>query len=140
MHAGSRAAGTDHRAPCGTDELEEQLAKRLAEVRAERDELAVAERVLERVSERSVVGLRAEDGGVLPGLRSEPQEGTGNAQSAGDSFDSCQRGDSCGAAGDLADALGFERARFGDPVEGDLRVVGHREHRGEVPLAQGPGP
>ncbi|MET7854953.1 hypothetical protein ABZT48_43980 [Streptomyces avermitilis] len=31
------------------DELEEQLAKQLAEVRAERDELAVAERVLERM-------------------------------------------------------------------------------------------
>ncbi|MGW2877072.1 hypothetical protein ACWDBP_12420 [Streptomyces sp. NPDC001233] len=34
------------------DELEEQLAKQLAEVRAERDELAIAERVLERVSEQ----------------------------------------------------------------------------------------
>ncbi|MGW7421478.1 hypothetical protein ACWGJB_15600 [Streptomyces sp. NPDC054813] len=34
------------------DELEEQLAKQLAEVRAERNELAVAERVLERVSEQ----------------------------------------------------------------------------------------
>ncbi|MEU4897298.1 hypothetical protein AB0B12_32115 [Streptomyces sp. NPDC044780] len=34
------------------DELEEQLAKRLAEIRAERDELAVAERVLERVREQ----------------------------------------------------------------------------------------
>jgi hypothetical protein len=34
------------------DELEEQLAKQLAEVRSERDELAVAERVLERVSEQ----------------------------------------------------------------------------------------
>ncbi|WP_404962009.1 hypothetical protein [Streptomyces sp. 147326] len=34
------------------DELEEQLAKQLAEVRAERDELAVAERVFERVSEQ----------------------------------------------------------------------------------------
>ncbi|GAX57381.1 hypothetical protein [Streptomyces olivochromogenes] len=34
------------------DELEEQLAKHLAEVRAEGDELAVAERVLERVSEQ----------------------------------------------------------------------------------------
>ncbi|MGY3676884.1 hypothetical protein [Streptomyces sp. TE33382] len=34
------------------DELEEQPAKQLAEVRAERDELAVAERVLERVSEQ----------------------------------------------------------------------------------------
>ncbi|MDQ0753982.1 hypothetical protein QF034_008213 [Streptomyces africanus] len=34
------------------DELEEQLAKQLAEVRAERDELAVAERVPERMSEQ----------------------------------------------------------------------------------------
>ncbi|WP_181384284.1 hypothetical protein [Streptomyces sp. NWU49] len=34
------------------DELEEQLTKQLAEVRAERDELAVAERVLERASEQ----------------------------------------------------------------------------------------
>ncbi|MFD9427719.1 MULTISPECIES: hypothetical protein [unclassified Streptomyces] len=31
-------------------EVEEQLAKQLAEVRAERDELAVAERVLERMA------------------------------------------------------------------------------------------
>lgn len=40
--------------PCGAkpDELEEQLLKQLAEVPAERDELAVAERVLERVSEQ----------------------------------------------------------------------------------------
>ncbi|MET8563509.1 hypothetical protein ABZV75_24065 [Streptomyces flaveolus] len=34
------------------DDLEEQLTKQLAEVRAERDELAVAERVLERMSEQ----------------------------------------------------------------------------------------
>ncbi|GGS36855.1 hypothetical protein Snoj_16540 [Streptomyces nojiriensis] len=34
------------------DELEEQLVKQLAEVRAERDELALAERVLERVSDQ----------------------------------------------------------------------------------------
>ncbi|MEU0822404.1 hypothetical protein [Streptomyces mirabilis] len=34
------------------DELEEQLAKQLTEVQAERDELAVAERVLDRVSEQ----------------------------------------------------------------------------------------
>ncbi|MEU8438508.1 hypothetical protein AB0F18_37600 [Streptomyces sp. NPDC029216] len=34
------------------DDLEEQLAKQLAEVRAERDELAIAERVLERVSDQ----------------------------------------------------------------------------------------
>ncbi|MGQ4388883.1 hypothetical protein [Streptomyces sp. SAS_270] len=40
------------------DELEEQLAKQLAEVRAERDELAVAERVLDRVSEQ-LAGERA---------------------------------------------------------------------------------
>ncbi|MFE8940940.1 hypothetical protein ACFYNX_26080 [Streptomyces sp. NPDC007872] len=32
------------------DELEEQLAKQLTEVRTERDELAVAERVLERMT------------------------------------------------------------------------------------------
>ncbi|MFD3505468.1 hypothetical protein [Streptomyces sp. NPDC058678] len=41
---------TAHRAEL--DELEEQLAKQLAEVRAEQDELAVAERVLEQVSEQ----------------------------------------------------------------------------------------
>lgn len=41
---------TTHRAEL--DELEEQLAKQLSEVRAERDELAVAERVLDRVSEQ----------------------------------------------------------------------------------------
>ncbi|RMB80163.1 hypothetical protein [Streptomyces shenzhenensis] len=34
------------------DELEEQLANQLVEVRAERDELAVAEKVLERMSEQ----------------------------------------------------------------------------------------
>ncbi|MEU5083080.1 MULTISPECIES: hypothetical protein, partial [Streptomyces] len=34
------------------DELEEQLNKQLAEVRAEHDELAAAERVLERMSEQ----------------------------------------------------------------------------------------
>ncbi|MEV5139563.1 hypothetical protein AB0K71_17410 [Streptomyces syringium] len=34
------------------DELEEQLPKQLAEVRAERDEPAVADRVVERVSEQ----------------------------------------------------------------------------------------
>jgi uncharacterized protein involved in exopolysaccharide biosynthesis len=34
------------------DEPEEQLAKQLTEMRAERDELDVAERVLERVSEQ----------------------------------------------------------------------------------------
>ncbi|MGQ4718404.1 hypothetical protein ACUN22_32570 [Streptomyces anulatus] len=40
------------------DELEKLLAKQLAEVRIARDQLAVAERVLERVSEQ-VVGERA---------------------------------------------------------------------------------
>ncbi|MFJ7527917.1 hypothetical protein ACIQ1S_23680 [Streptomyces griseus] len=34
------------------NQLEERLAKQLTEVRAERDELAVAEGVLERVSEQ----------------------------------------------------------------------------------------
>ncbi|MEV4924820.1 hypothetical protein [Streptomyces roseoverticillatus] len=34
------------------DGLEEQLVKQLAEVRAERDELAVAERVWQRMSEQ----------------------------------------------------------------------------------------
>ncbi|MGW1606940.1 hypothetical protein ACWCQV_39575, partial [Streptomyces eurythermus] len=38
------------------DELEEQLVKQLAEVRADRDELAVAERVLERMSEQVADG------------------------------------------------------------------------------------
>ncbi|MFD8251038.1 hypothetical protein [Streptomyces werraensis] len=49
---GSRAVGTDHCATGELDEIEGQLLKRLAEVRAERDELAVAESVLERMSEQ----------------------------------------------------------------------------------------
>ncbi|MEV7189747.1 hypothetical protein AB0O11_37125, partial [Kitasatospora sp. NPDC093102] len=40
------------------DELEEQLVKQLDEVKAEREELAVAERVLTRMSERTA-GERA---------------------------------------------------------------------------------
>ncbi|MEU8718439.1 hypothetical protein [Streptomyces sp. NPDC048663] len=40
------------------DELEEQLARQLAEARAERDELAFAEKVLERMSEQ-LAGERA---------------------------------------------------------------------------------
>ncbi|MFI1565263.1 hypothetical protein ACH4ZX_19785 [Streptomyces sp. NPDC020490] len=40
------------------DDLEEQLTERLARVRSERDELAVAERVLERVS-AEIAGERA---------------------------------------------------------------------------------
>ncbi|MEU6620819.1 hypothetical protein ABZ926_08530 [Streptomyces litmocidini] len=55
MYAGSRTAGTDRRAELG--ELEGQLA----EARAERDELAVAERALERMTgqlaeERASIG------------------------------------------------------------------------------------
>ncbi|MFD5483656.1 hypothetical protein [Streptomyces hawaiiensis] len=46
------------------DELEEQLAKQLAEVRAERDELAVAERVLDRMSEQ----LADERASAVPAL------------------------------------------------------------------------
>ncbi|MFH8978862.1 hypothetical protein [Streptomyces sp. NPDC017890] len=49
---GSRADGTVTARRAELDELEEHLVKQLAEVRAERDELAVAERVLERVSEQ----------------------------------------------------------------------------------------
>jgi hypothetical protein len=45
------------------DELEEQLTKQLAEVPAERDELAVAERVLERVSDQ-LANERASTGQV----------------------------------------------------------------------------
>ncbi|MGW2935957.1 hypothetical protein ACWDA7_29790, partial [Streptomyces sp. NPDC001156] len=40
------------------DSLEEQLVKQLDQVRAERDELAVAERVLARMSEQ-IAGERA---------------------------------------------------------------------------------
>ncbi|MFI8008227.1 hypothetical protein [Streptomyces sp. NPDC086010] len=40
------------------DDLEKQLVEQLADVRSERDELAVAERVLERVSEE-IAGERA---------------------------------------------------------------------------------
>lgn len=47
------------------DELEEQLAKQLAEVRAERNELAVAERVFERVSEQ--LGDERTSAGLGPG-------------------------------------------------------------------------
>lgn len=85
-----------------------------------------------------MAGLRAENGGVLPGLRSKSQESTGNAQSAYDSLDNREGSDSCGAPGYLADTLGLERAGFGDPVVGDPRIVGHGEDDGEVPLAQRP--
>ncbi|MEU2027137.1 hypothetical protein ABZ565_34175 [Streptomyces sp. NPDC016469] len=46
------------------DELEEQLARQLAEVRAERDELAVAERVFERMT-RQLAEERPSAGPVL---------------------------------------------------------------------------
>ncbi|MFB7116328.1 hypothetical protein [Streptomyces sp. NPDC056291] len=46
------------------DGLEEQLAKQLAEVRAERDELAVAERVLQRMTEQ-IADERAEAGSPI---------------------------------------------------------------------------
>ncbi|MDG9688382.1 hypothetical protein QC334_37670 [Streptomyces sp. DH18] len=47
------------------DELEERLAKQLAEVRAERDELAAAERVLERVTGR--LAEERASAGLMPG-------------------------------------------------------------------------
>ncbi|WP_436989830.1 hypothetical protein [Streptomyces sp. enrichment culture] len=66
------------------DEREGQLAKQLAEVRAERDELAVAERVLERVSERiadervSATSVPAQVGGravmLIPHRTSDVEE------------------------------------------------------------------
>ncbi|WP_405965523.1 hypothetical protein OG713_41930 [Streptomyces sp. NBC_00723] len=52
------------------DELEERLAKQLADARAERDELAVAERVLERVSEQ----LADERASAAPTLRRFPSD------------------------------------------------------------------
>ncbi|MGW2779491.1 hypothetical protein ACWC4C_44655 [Streptomyces olivaceoviridis] len=51
------------------DELEGQLAKQLAEVRAERDELAVAERVFERVSKQ----LADERASAAPARTSAPR-------------------------------------------------------------------
>jgi hypothetical protein len=66
------------------DELEEQLAKQLAEVRAERDELAVVERVFERVSEQiadervSATSVPAQVGGravmLIPHRTSDVEE------------------------------------------------------------------
>ncbi|MFH8829022.1 hypothetical protein [Streptomyces lincolnensis] len=46
------------------DGLEEQLVKQLVEVRAERDELAVAERVLQRLSEQ-IADEQAEAGSLV---------------------------------------------------------------------------
>ncbi|MEF9886913.1 hypothetical protein [Streptomyces sp. P9-A4] len=68
------------------DELEEQLAKQLAEVRAERDELAVAERVLQRMSEQ-IANERAEAGSPVVhvagrAVRLVPDRGPGVAESA----------------------------------------------------------
>ncbi|MET9410097.1 hypothetical protein ABZX90_30675 [Streptomyces sp. NPDC002935] len=68
------------------DELEEQLAKQLAEVRDERDELAVAERVHERMSEQpaderaSAAPMPVQVGGqalmLVPHRRSGAEEAT----------------------------------------------------------------
>ncbi|MFC9284562.1 hypothetical protein [Streptomyces collinus] len=55
------------------DELEEQLAKQLAEVRAEWAELVVAERVLERVSEQ-LADERAQSA-PMPGRAFPPRSG-----------------------------------------------------------------
>lgn len=66
------------------DELEAQLAKQLAEVRAEQDELTVAERVFERVSEQiadervSATSVPAQVGGravmLIPHRTSDVEE------------------------------------------------------------------
>lgn len=59
------------------DGLEEQLVKQLSEVRAERDELAVAERVWQRMSEQ-LADERTEAGSpVGPGGRSGGAAGPG---------------------------------------------------------------
>ncbi|MGW1399858.1 hypothetical protein ACWCRF_14580 [Streptomyces sp. NPDC002405] len=68
------------------DGLEEQLAKQLAEVRAERDELAVAERVLQRMSEQ-IADERAEAGSPVVqvagrAVRLVPDRAPGVAESA----------------------------------------------------------
>ncbi|MDF3291276.1 hypothetical protein [Streptomyces silvisoli] len=48
------------------DALAEELAKKLLEVQAERDELAIAERVLNRLAEQA----RADAGAVAPVIES----------------------------------------------------------------------
>ncbi|MFC8176257.1 hypothetical protein [Streptomyces sp. NPDC057325] len=68
------------------DGLEEQLVKQLSEVRAERGELAVAERGWQRVSEQPADG-RAEAGSPVVqvagrAVRPAPDRGPGVAESA----------------------------------------------------------
>ena len=86
-----------------------------------------------------MVGLRAESGDALPGLCSQPQEGTGNAQTAGDSLDSCQRGDSRSAPrAILLTRSDLSAHTSAIRLKEIPRVVGHGEGGGEVALAQGP--
>nr|WTB35961.1 hypothetical protein OG781_04925 [Streptomyces sp. NBC_00830] len=68
------------------DGLEEQLVKQLAEVRAERDELAVAERVWQRMSEQ-LADERAQAGSPVVqvagrAVRVVPERGPGVLESA----------------------------------------------------------
>lgn len=68
------------------DGLEEQLVKQLPEVRAERDELAVAERVWQRMSEQ-IADERTEAGWPVVqvagrAVRLVPERGPGMAESA----------------------------------------------------------
>ncbi|MGW3248264.1 hypothetical protein [Streptomyces sp. NPDC001070] len=68
------------------DGLAERLARRLAEVRAEREELAVAERVLQRMSEQ-IADERAEAGSPVVqvagrAVRLVPDRAPGVAESA----------------------------------------------------------
>ncbi|MFK0258708.1 hypothetical protein [Streptomyces sp. NPDC090445] len=68
------------------DGLEEQLGKQLSEVRAERDELAVAERVWQRMSEQ-IADERTEAGSPVVqvagrAVRLVPDRGPGVAESA----------------------------------------------------------
>ena len=68
------------------DGLEEQLVKQLAEARAERDELAVAERVWQRMSEQ-LADERAQAGSPVVqvagrAVRGVPERGPGVLESA----------------------------------------------------------
>ncbi|MFE3907793.1 hypothetical protein ACFXPY_48280 [Streptomyces sp. NPDC059153] len=78
------------------------------------------------------------DGGVLPGSPSKPQRGTGNPKTVRDPLHRVEAGHRSVTSGHFADPLGFHSAGFGDPVETDLRPVGHGEDDGEVPDLQGP--
>ncbi|MFF5712825.1 hypothetical protein [Streptomyces sp. NPDC012756] len=102
------------------DELEEQLAKQLEAVRAERDEFAVAERVLERVSEQlaeersSARPIPGQVGGRAVMLIPHRRPGTGESMLPPD----CQR-----IIAAVRQAAGLVMAReVGEAVGADISV------------------